>query len=248
MKYIDEENNQSTGDSRRNEPDSNMSKRKGLLLTLLGIAILGGIIYGANQLKKETRDSSEYKLNEIANLEAEEQKKILEDQLKEFKLRAENLTSEADIDEKYRAYIRLAELQNRLGLHQDALNSLDKVPQEKTNNSIVSATYAIAYQGVGDNSKAKESISKAISIDNYIPEYWISYFEIYQDLDPVAKDAKFIEALKISNNNIELVKMYAKFLESQGNKEKAIIYWEVARNVDPANASTYEAEIQRLRQ
>jgi tetratricopeptide (TPR) repeat protein len=248
MRNIDEDNRHIGSDTELAAEEKTSGRGKGVVLTLLGIVILVAFLYGASQLNKNNNSNTDVKLGDIKNLELEEQKRVLEAQLKEAEDKVKALAANADISDRYTAYIRLAELQNRLGMYQGAIESVDKVAAERQGNSRIYLTYATAYQGLGDKAKARDNIVKVMAMDDETPENWIKYFEIFDDLDPAMKDAKYTEALKKTNNNIELVKIYAKYLESQGNKEKAIIYWEVARNVDPANASTYEAEIQRLRQ
>jgi tetratricopeptide (TPR) repeat protein len=167
--------------------------------------------------------------------------------LAEAKRNAESLAADAEISTKYTTYIRLADLQNRLGLYQEAIASVDKIAAERQGNSRVWLTYATSYKGLNQIDKAKAAINRTLEIDDEVPEHWRLYFEIYTDLSNEELNAKYMEALQKTKNDLQLVISYARFLEKIGDKDKAVIYWETARNADPANASTYEAEITRLR-
>lgn len=214
---------------------------KGLLILLVIVAAFG---YWFNQNRGP---SDNVTLQEIDKLGPDEQRIELEKQLGEYQERASKLSPDANISDKYTVYIKLAELQNRLQRYGDAIASVDKIAEQRQDNSRIWSTYASSYLGLGDIPKAKENISKAIAISDDTAEYWVVYFQIYTDLPSAELDAKYAEVLKKTNNDLELVKGYARFLEKIGNKEKAIAYWETARNVNPDGAAEYEAEIARLR-
>jgi len=55
------------------------------------------------------------------------------------------------------------------------------------------------------------------------------------------------DALKITNSNIEIIAPYAIFLESIGEINQAISYWEKAMIINPLAKISYTAEIERLK-
>lgn len=220
-----------------------------ILGIIIALVILGALFVGAVELSKRNRPSSDYKLSEIGGLEDNLQKRVLEGQLKDLQAQAEALPSKQGVTraDRFVVYAKMADIQNMLGLHNEAIASLDVIKAENVNNTRIWSAYATAYQNTNRNSEAKTAIQNAVNLDSGVAEYWVQYFTIFSDLPNDQMDAKYTEALKGTTNNIEIVKSYARFLEKVGNKEKAIIYWETARNVDPNNAGEYEKEISRLR-
>jgi tetratricopeptide (TPR) repeat protein len=234
---------QRSGENQEKRPDY----LKKIILAVVAIIILGAVYVGATQWNKNNRPSSDYKLNEIDRLEAEEQKRILEDQLADYEKRAADLKTDATASDKYTVYIKLAELQNRLGKFQDAINSVDKIAGDNQGNSRIWVTYANSYKGLGNNGQAIDRAGKALSIDDENVDAWRIMIELSQNTDQAALNDLYMKALPKTNNDIEIVKSYARFLEKTGDIAKAVAYWETARNVDPANAEEYNKEITRLR-
>ncbi len=220
---------------------------KKIIPAVLAIIVLGVVYMGATQWNKNHRPSSDYKLNEIDRLQAEEQKRILEDQLADYEKRASDLKSDATVSDKYTVYIKLAELQNRLGKYQEAINSVDKIANDNQGNSRIWTTYATSFMGLGNSGQALDRAGKALTIDDESPEAWRIMIALSQNIDQVELNTMYVKALTKTNNDIEIVKSYARFLEKTGDIAKAVAYWETARNVDPANAEEYTKEITRLR-
>ena len=214
---------------------------------VIGIIILAALVYGFFQLDNGEKKNTDYKLSEINTLEADKQKQVLEDQLKVAQQEARNLPGDATPGAKYAAYIRLADLQNRLQKYNDAIASVDAIAQENQGNSRVWTTYATSYKGLGDTTKTIDTVRKALAIDDELAEPWRIYLEAAQDFPKAELDSLYVQALAKTKNNLEIVKSYARFLEKTGDNTKAVIYWETARNIDPNNAQEYDKEISRLR-
>lgn len=222
--------------------------QRNLVLKVLGaLLVLIAVFYGFNQLNKDEKRAEDYKPKEINQLGEEEQKRILEEQLRYYQNKAGELSDDASVSDKYTTYIKLAEIQNQLGLFTEAIATLDKIPGERTDNTRLLIQYSIAYMGLNDKAKARDYAQKAVAIDDEIPEYWQTYIEASQELPVSELEPLYLEALKKTVNNLEIVKSYARFLEKIGNTEKAIGYWETARNINPDGAGEYDAEIARLR-
>jgi tetratricopeptide (TPR) repeat protein len=214
-----------------------------ILLAILGL-IVGGFIY---QQQQEKRQALEYSPAEIEQLDESKRKEVLETQLQDLEQKARKLTSDATISDKFVVYIQLAEVRTALGKFAEAINALDQVREERSGNSRLWTEYAKAYRGLGDSGKAKESIQQALNVDDELPLTWQLYLEINSDLPDQQLDALYVTALQKTKNDLDLVISYAKFLEKIGNIERAVAYWETARNVDPARSADYEKEISRLR-
>lgn len=211
---------------------------------LVAVAVIVGAAYWYIQNQGTFNDLT---LQEIEKLGPDEQRIELEKQLKDYEQRAANLPADATISNKYLVYIKLAELQNRLEKYGDAIASIDKIAEQRQDNSRIWYSYAVSYQGIRNIPKAKENIQKALAISDETPEYWQVYLDVSQDIPAGDLEKLYAEAVAKTANDLEIVKSYARFLEKIGNKEKAIGYWETARNINPDGAGEYDAEIARLR-
>lgn len=236
---------QSSSESRVS-PANREGMKKILKFGLL-VIILAAALYGGQKLY-EKYDTSKYGLAEIDNLDAEQQRKVLEEQLKDYQERAAGLPEGSSTSERYAVYVKLAEIQNRLGMYREAIASIDKIAEERQGTSRIWGLYAQSYVGLGDSKVlVLENIKKALAIDDQSGEYWKIYIDASQDLPAEELDKLYTEAVAKTNNELEIVKSYARFLEKTGNKEKAIGYWETARNINPDGIVEYDAEIARLR-
>ncbi len=236
-----------TPDENSNGTPSPKSGKSSSMSWVIGLLVILAVIGGAFWYQQGQGPSGDLNLQEVENLKPEDQRKELEKQLKDYEDRAAHLSADANISDKYLVYIKLAELQNRLELFDAAIKSVDQIAEQRQDNSRIWATYATSYLGARNIPKAQENIQKALAISDDTPEYWVIYFQAFADAPVADLDAKYVEALRKTNNNIDIVISYARFLEKQGNKEKAIGYWETARNINPDGAAQYEAEIARLR-
>lgn len=229
------------------------SNSKGWIYGILAILIIGGLIFALNQ--DDRKAPGDYSFEEIMNLPAEEQKAAFENQIKDLEERLGSLAQgteegaeKAYESAKHRIYIKLAEAQNQLGRYQDALNSLNNIPEGQQNNPDVLKAYALAYKGLGQNEQAVEAFKKALAEDETDAEVWLAYLESSTDLPNDQLKALHLQAIPATKSNVDVMISYARFSEKIGDKATAIAAWETARNVDPTNASKYEAEIARLRQ
>lgn len=112
---------------------------------------------------------------------------------------------------------------------------------------------------LSDNTGAISSVDNAILYDSKNIIYW--KWKISLVIEKMVKNGvsrKSIEyvntvkylyddALKSTNSNIEIITPYAIFLESVGDINQAIIYWEKAIVVNPLSKSSYLNEINRLK-
>lgn len=231
---------------------NNPNKPKSWVYGILAILIIGGIIFAVNQ--GERKAPGDYSFDEIMSMPAEKQKSAFEAQVNDLEKRLTKLTQgtgdEAQItyeNAKHRIYIKMAEAQNQLGRYQDALNSLNNIPESQKNNPDVLKAYALAYKGLGQNDQAIEFFKKAFEEDNTNVEVWLAYLDSSANLPNEELNALYRQAIPATKSNVDVMISYAKFSEKIGDKATAIAAWETARNVDPGNAAKYEQEIARLR-
>ncbi|MEZ4180143.1 MAG: tetratricopeptide repeat protein [Candidatus Doudnabacteria bacterium] len=231
---------------------SNKNKSNWLLLVVLLLVAGAGIflLYRQRQGSEPLAHipSSENTVKEeLVNLSAED-RAILEQKVVTYKEEVNNLKADVSAEDKLSAYMRLASLQNQLGQYSDALATLNKIAQDYQDSAKLWSLYSNIYDGMRDQNRSIEAIKKAISLEESNPRYWFLYFKIVTDISTEEREALYQEALTKTENNINIVKSYAEYLESIDNKEAAIATWEQAKQVDPDFANEYQSEIDRLRQ
>lgn len=112
---------------------------------------------------------------------------------------------------------------------------------------------------LSDTVGALSSIDKALVYDPQNTTYWkwkISLNMTKMVGEKIAKTSLtyintikslYENALKVTNSNIEIITPYAIFLESVGEINQAISYWEKAIVANPLAKSSYKTEIERLK-
>ena len=229
-----------------NTPQQSINKSKSWIYGIIAILIVAGLFWAFNQGEKKSPD--EYTFDEIKKLPTEEQQKAFENKVTDLQQRLQNLPQDVEEQAKYRILIGLAEAQVELGRFQDAINSLDQIPEGQKQNPPVLKTYALAYKGLGQRDKAIEAFKQALAEDKTDSEIWLAYIESSTDLPNDQLNALYREAIAATKSQLDIMISYAHFNERIGDKATAIDAWETAINHDPGNESKYRAEIDRLKQ
>lgn len=153
-------------------------------------------------------------------------------------------------EEKYFLYIKIGDILNDLG----RLNVARKAYENAIDNKSDGVTAYIDLYDVlvemNDLKAANRNLKKALELNNS-SVYWRKYIEFRKSkliASPEELNEIYLEALSKTESHISIVVIYARFLEEQGNKQGALDYWRKAKEIDPENSSTYEAEITRLEQ
>lgn len=227
----------------------NISKNiKSIWYVLLAILLALAIFYGVTEYKKSHRNAASYSLSEIKQMTEEDKLKFLEAQIKELQKQSKGFSNNVGSEVKYSVYIKLAEAQLELGKNQEALDSLNAIPEDKRGNSRVQVGFVRAYKGVGDVAKAKEVSAANLLQYGEDPAVWVAHLEANSDLPNEELNALYRQAIPATKSNLDVMISYAKFSEKIGDKATAVAAWETAINGDPANEGKYREEIARLRQ
>ena len=226
-----------------------INNTKKTLYIVLGVIIVIALGFGINSYIKNREPKPDLSLQEILNLSEKERIAALEAQVGDLKRESQRLAENAEAGTKFSVYIRLAEAQIAIGKYDEAIETLNAIPEEKKNTSRTPIAYARAYKGKNDFGKAKENIDKALVIDNELPEALLLNLEISAATLPNDQlDALYRDAITKTKSNLDIIISYARFSEKIGNKPQAIAAWETARNLNPEKSADYEAEMARLKQ
>lgn len=226
----------------------NTSNIKKIIYTVIGALLVLGIFYAVNEHQKNNKPPEPLTLREITQLNESERIKALEERTKELIAEVGKLADTTEAGVKYAAYIQLAEAQMELGKFNEALESLNKIPDERRGNSRSDAAFIRAYKGIGDVSKARELSARSIELYDEDPAVWLAHLQANDVLSNEELKALYLQGIAKTKSNIDIMISYAKFSEKIGDKATAVAAWETAVNVDPSNEAKYREEIARLRQ
>lgn len=129
--------------------------------------------------------------------------------------------------------------------------SLDQAFKLAPKNPFANAAYANLYFKTKDYSNALIWISKALVLDSKNIDFW------YQKIDIVKSQSNntasqteqvYVDALKATNNNVNIVTAYASWLGGIGRREDSIKQWERSIELYPTNKAIYQGEIDRLKE
>lgn len=179
-----------------------------------------------------------------------EERKIVEDRLADVQKKLAEMKDAADADiEKYSLTMQLGFQKNalgKLGEARDAFLAAAKLQPE--NYTAIAALFHI-YLDMGDNDSALAGIKKAIELKPENAELWRQYIQIEKEKFS-ASDEKieeiFSDAIKKTNSSVDIITVYAQFLESKGDLMGAIEQWKKAIAGFPANKDLYQEEINRM--
>lgn len=141
------------------------------------------------------------------------------------------------------------------GINYESTSELDKAIGAYKKAAEVLPTAYVPYSNLGsiyehnkEFSKAEEAFKTALSIDPQSVSVYRKLYELYRyDLKQNSQEITlfFKDALKQTNNSIDLTKLYASYLEDINNLESALIVWKAFLQAEPNN-EIYAAKIKSL--
>ncbi len=218
---------------------------KRYLYLILAIIIIAGVVWGLNSFKKDTVTNTAPETKKEVNL-TDQQKQDYEKEVTDLENQIKNLPTDASASDKYKVYSKLAAAKYYLGLYKEALATLDFIKDENKDRPALWQRYSMIYRDMGDLEKARENAKKAVDLDKSDPAYWISYLEVSANQGANTLKDIYNDALKNTENNVNVIIAYAQLLEKIGDKQGAIEQWKKAGEVDAKNKAQYDAEITRL--
>lgn len=213
-----------------------------ILLIVLGV---GFGIWKAQERQKLAQTGVIHE--KTVNLSVEERQRI-EAQMKGYSEQIKGLSGDTLTKERNKVYILLAGTQYKLGQYSDALKSLDIAAPDNQDSTRLWSYYTFTYRDMGDISKAYESAKKLVDLDQENPQNWQTYIDIAVTAKKSNDEIKelFLNAVKKTDADTDLVISFAKFLEAIGDKPGAISMWVKAGESNSQEKTNYDAEIARL--
>lgn len=183
------------------------------------------------------------------NLTAEA-KAIYEQRLVDYQKNVDAISQDTPEVEKYNRLMNLASTQFSLGFYQKARETYEKALQIRPKDSDAWQIYSSTLAAQKDYQAALDAVKKAISLDSTESDYWkwqIALEKEFFGADQQRLESLYQQALEKTVEDVDIVVVYAQFLEEKGDLAAAIKYWEMAILKNPDNTALYQAEIARLK-
>lgn len=231
----------------------NQANTKKVIYTVLIVLVIAGAVLGYEKLRQKKESDRKAQTASVTGAKKEidttqEERKVLEAQVADYKAKIEKLPKDASAEEKTGLYTKLAAAQYKLGDYKDAIASLDAIITDNASNHRIWTMYTNIYWDMQDFAKAREASEKALNLDRENPQSWLAFIELQDNQEKTYIDSMYQDALKKTDKDLDVVIAYAKFLEKVGDKQGAITQWETAGKINIKNKSEYEAQIGRLQQ
>ncbi len=223
--------------------------RKNIIIIIVLVLVVFGVIYNSKKSKVV-----EPVVTDIPNiivpstLPVNDQEKARQ----EIKSLNEKISSNTCIETGERScydeHLQLGIKYESLGQLSDAIASYRKASAISPKDYVPYSNIGSAYYGIKKFAEAETAFLKAIDITpNNVSVYTKLYDLYFHGLKryPHEMNAFFTDAMKNTNNDINIVKLYALYLEEINDLESALPIWEGLLKVEPDNA-LYKAKIETL--
>jgi tetratricopeptide (TPR) repeat protein len=206
-----------------------------MLLLVLGFAGLNYYLHDRNIIKVKDPQLSQENI------------KIYEDRLSKINesLKEEGLSTDA----KYDRYLYKGFQLQALGRLYEAYEQYEKARELKPDMANAYLSISLVLLEMNDNKGAAESIKKAIELRPDSADYWKRYILIEKEKFNASNDKLndlYVQALNKTGENIDMITVYAQFLEEIGNLQPAKEYWQKAIEANPDRKALYQTEIKRV--
>ena len=223
------------------------------IIIIVIILIAGGVYYSKNKVEKDVLVDEVVEQEVISEettpvpLTKEEEAQNKANQANSEELKAQEAVKKAKwntaMDNARKAFGK-GEYDQAITFYTEALSYY----KTDTGYSGLFVTYSVQ----NNIDKAKIAIDSAIKLNPLITEYWISKLTFLDEKTAISfADLKRIYEEGLTKvdfrTKINLVTIFARIAEKNSQNSEAISLWEYAKTVYPANASIYQAEIDRLK-
>lgn len=168
-----------------------------------------------------------------------------------------NLTETQKLYETYNAstsvFTRVGTLtriygyQDSLGLYLDAKKTLESILALQTSSNTL-RTYALLLWKMWAPKEAMEAIDQAITLTPTLPDLWntkIDFLRVLYKNNLKYLEPTYRDALKKTQDNIDIVGGYAHYLEQMGKKTESIKYYKKAIDMNLQGKYEYQDAINR---
>ena len=132
----------------------------------------------------------------------------------------------------------------------NAINSYKKASEIYPKEYVPYSNAGSAYYSLGNFIEAEKHFLQALKLSPDSVSVYTKLYEVYfygMKRDEEQMKAFFVDALKNTNNSINIVKLYASYLEQINEFESALAIWQSLLKFEPDNTA-YKSKIEALRE
>ena len=224
--------------------------RKQLIISIIVILLIALFIVW---LKRDQiaffKSTPELILKAEVNL-SQSDRVFVEKRLADNQAKLLELGENATVLEKVNINFMLSADYRLLGEYGKAKELLEQNMMLEPLNSNTKSTYSSLLAVMGDKEGALDYINQAIALFGGETNYWRWKIDLEKEsgISEQKLEEIFKEALEKTDNNLNIVVIYAQFLSEIGKNDEAIKNWEKAIELYPENGFIYQAEIDRLKE
>ncbi len=246
------------------------NKNISIVLSILVLAGLGFFYYKSQnpsinsvldsqiEINKDNKDSIDTTFTNAPNdkliLKQEvnltpENKAFFEKRIKEYEAKLVAFDDKTSLVDKVGIYFMLSSDYRGIGEYGKAKELLEAAMALDPKNSNMMQVYSSLLAVMGDKASALIYINKAIALHGIESNYWLWKIDLEKERGVVGDKLAglYKSALDATAGDLNIVTVYAKFLEGEKKYDEAITQWTKAIELYPDNKSTYQAEIDRLK-
>lgn len=224
--------------------------RKAILVVTILVVVMGmtvaGVVYfydgDSTQLKKEaiTYRDPNLTVEEVA---------LMNQRVADIQKKLDMASSD---EEKYKAHMQLGFEYLPLGEYEKAREQYLKASSILPDNPTPWAELYVVERNMQDYENARFHLEKAIELNPVNVQYWRWRIELERDYFTASNDmldALHKEGLDKTGQNIDMIVLYAYFLEERKNDLLgAVQMWKKANELNPEDKVIYDEEITRIQE
>lgn len=211
------------------------------------LAIAGIMAY--NKIQDDKKNARPPIITEKRPDLTEDERRIVDDRLKQVLEKIEKPPEGATSIEKYSWNMQAGFQKMALGKYSEAKEYFVAASAIQPADYTAWVAMYEATLAMNDYETARENIKKAISLDSSNPDLWRKYIQLEKEKFKAPDsqlDQLFSEALASTGSDVNIITIYAQFLEEKGDLKGAIEQWKKAIAANAGNKELYQAEITRL--
>lgn len=168
-----------------------------------------------------------------------------EELLKEIREASEEVKKRND--DKNSAYLKLGSAYERMGYRAKAVSAYKEVLEMDTMNVSALVSLASLQEKMEQEEEAENSYKRLVEIQPNARNYnLLAGFVLQRKNDVSSARALYLEGLQKTNSDTLLMKYFASFLESIGDRYEAYLYWDAVYRRESSNTEV-KNNVERLK-
>lgn len=223
-----------------------MNKKRIIIGSLvLGVIVITCSIYGIYKVNYNNHQKTLVLSKDLGLTQQEKQ--MFVDKINDLKDQISKRPSDNDF--VYKANVDIASNYMGMGEYKTSLEWLNKAVNIFPDKPLAYGQTGEVQRLMKDYDKATENFRKALALTPENANLWAALIDTYKVSNTyTAQGMKdlYEEALSKTNSSINIVTLYAQFLQTNNDLPGAVKYWKIAIEKNPQDSALYQAEIDKI--